>query len=60
MGTEEIEVDCPFCGDPITILVDTSVERQTYIEDCEVCCRPIQFTVICAEGDVQDVELGRT
>ncbi len=25
------------------MVLDTSVSRQTYIEDCEVCCRPIQI-----------------
>lgn len=26
------------------MLLDLSVEEQTYIEDCEVCCRPIQIS----------------
>ncbi len=26
------------------MLLDTSVSRQTYIEDCEVCCNPIEVT----------------
>ena len=36
---------CPYCGEPIEILVDTSVASQSYIEDCQVCCRPITLTV---------------
>jgi hypothetical protein len=29
------------------MVLDTSVPRQTYVEDCEVCCHPIEisFTV---------------
>ena len=27
------------------MLLDTSVGSQTYIEDCEVCCNPIEVTV---------------
>ena len=27
------------------MLLDSSVRDQTYIEDCEVCCRPIEVTV---------------
>lgn len=37
----EKRIGCPYCGESITIIVDDSVPEQTYIEDCEVCCRPI-------------------
>jgi transcription elongation factor Elf1 len=39
--------DCPYCGEEISMVLDTSVPRQTYVEDCEVCCHPIEisFTV---------------
>ena len=37
----EKEIVCPYCGEYITILIDTSVAQQNYIEDCQVCCRPI-------------------
>jgi hypothetical protein len=57
---EEVEVQCPFCGEPITILVDVSVDRQSYIEDCSVCCRPIQFEVVCSENAVVSVDTGRS
>lgn len=32
---------CPYCGEPIELVVDASVQEQTYTEDCFVCCRPI-------------------
>jgi transposase-like protein len=38
---QEISIDCPYCGENITVLVDGSVEQQRYIEDCQVCCRPM-------------------
>jgi transcription elongation factor Elf1 len=43
----EHSFDCPYCGEEITMVLDTSVPRQTYVEDCEVCCHPIEisFTV---------------
>ncbi len=48
---DEIEVDCPYCGESITLVVDLSVPEQEYIEDCFVCCRPIR--VRCrADGGV--------
>ena len=36
---------CPYCGAQISMLVDPSIEKQDYVEDCEVCCNPIR--VIC-------------
>jgi len=38
-------IDCPYCGESIEILLDASIPRQQYIEDCQVCCRPITLTV---------------
>lgn len=35
---------CPYCWETISMLLDSSVRRQTYVEDCEVCCNPIQLT----------------
>lgn len=58
--TTESEVLCPFCGEPFTIIVDTSVDDQSYIEDCFVCCRPIQFRIECEEGDVLSITLQRS
>jgi transcription elongation factor Elf1 len=36
--------DCPYCGEEISMVLDLSVRRQSYVEDCEVCCRPIEIT----------------
>lgn len=33
---------CPYCWEEISMVLDTSVKSQTYVEDCEVCCNPIQ------------------
>ena len=40
-GEEEAFLDCPYCGERISMLLDLSAGGQRYIEDCEVCCRPI-------------------
>ena len=34
---------CPYCGEPAEALLDLSAGDQSYIEDCPVCCRPIEF-----------------
>lgn len=45
---------CPYCGEPIELLLDASAGDQRYIEDCQVCCRPITVTVTVDEdGDAQ-------
>lgn len=44
---------CPYCGEPISVLVDGSVFEQQYVEDCQVCCRPIVLDVtVDPDGDV--------
>ena len=34
------DIECPHCGEVISLLLDTSAGSQRYIEDCHVCCRP--------------------
>ena len=47
-------IDCPYCGETIEILVDASIPYQQYIEDCQVCCRPITLSISVEEdGTVQ-------
>jgi len=41
---------CPYCGEEISMVLDVSVPRQTYVEDCEVCCNPIEVSY-CVESD---------
>lgn len=37
---------CAFCGEPNETEVDLSAgRRQTYVEDCQVCCRPNVLSV---------------
>ena len=49
----ERDIYCPYCGELQTVLIDTLEEEQTYIEDCQVCCRPIDFIVsVDNQGDV--------
>ena len=42
---QEHWINCPYCGEAISVLIDCSVAEQDYIEDCQVCCRPINFEV---------------
>ena len=41
----EERVSCPYCAESIQVLIDAEEAGQQYIEDCQVCCRPITFIV---------------
>ncbi len=50
---EEVLVDCPFCGEPMALDVDTTGgDEQSYFEDCAVCCKPMEVFVRCEPGRV--------
>ncbi|MBE1275737.1 CPXCG motif-containing cysteine-rich protein [Enterovibrio baiacu] len=42
---DERAIDCPYCGESIQVLINSEDSGQQYIEDCQVCCRPITFFV---------------
>ncbi|QDK46990.1 CPXCG motif-containing cysteine-rich protein [Bdellovibrio sp. HCB185ZH] len=51
---------CPYCRTAISMLVDISEPgRQTYVEDCEVCCKPIQITYSADQGRLVDFSAHR-
>jgi len=41
---------CPYCWQQISMVLDPSEEVSDYIEDCEVCCRPIEIFFRFEEG----------
>ena len=49
---EEMEIMCPYCGEILTVLVDCSLEAQSYVEECQVCCQPIVLDVSVNDGEV--------
>ena len=42
---EPITIDCPYCGESFSTQVDLSAGSQSYVEDCAVCCRPIEVAI---------------
>jgi transcription elongation factor Elf1 len=56
----EHSFDCPYCGEEISMVLDDSVSRQTYIEDCEVCCRPIEITYMIEDEALVEFVAGTT
>lgn len=47
---------CPHCWETISMLLDTSLTNSQYIEDCEVCCNPIQIKIIFLNSELQDFQ----
>ena len=43
---------CPHCWDKISMLIDTSISGQNYIEDCEFCCNPIVINYTILENEI--------
>lgn len=42
---EFVAVRCPYCGERLETRVDLTADEPQYVEDCEVCCRPIEFVI---------------
>jgi len=47
---------CPYCGEEISMVLDLSVRRQAYVEDCEVCCNPIEIRYTVEDGAVAEFD----
>jgi predicted RNA-binding Zn-ribbon protein involved in translation (DUF1610 family) len=59
-GSDALEqfvgVNCPYCGEAILIRLDLSAGTQSYVEDCQVCCQPIQLSVhVADDGSLESV-----
>jgi hypothetical protein len=54
--TETIAIHCPYCGESYETVVDLSAGSQRYVEDCAVCCRPIEIALrVGDDGELIDV-----
>ncbi|HXE95638.1 MAG TPA: CPXCG motif-containing cysteine-rich protein [Dongiaceae bacterium] len=49
---------CPHCGERISMMLDLSIACQRYIEDCEVCCNPIEISYQAEEGRIVSFQAG--
>jgi len=50
---------CPYCWERISMILDPSEEASDYIEDCEVCCRPIEVIFTFSGEHLVNFEAGR-
>ncbi len=54
----EQQVHCPYCGEAFTAFIDLSQGNHHTVEDCYVCCRPIEFMIETQET-INGIELRR-
>jgi hypothetical protein len=55
---EEAIIDCPSCGEAMSLDVDTTAgEEQSYFEDCAVCCKPMEVYVKCKPGRILSISV---
>lgn len=43
--SEFVELQCPWCGEVYGSAIDLTDHSRVYIEDCQVCCQPIEVTL---------------
>lgn len=51
-----VEISCPYCGEPLELLIDCLAGAQRYVEDCQVCCRPMEVSVSIDRDGVPTVD----
>lgn len=57
---ESVWLNCPYCGEAFDTDVDCSAGSRRYIEDCPVCCRPIEIGIdVRANGELSGVRVRR-
>jgi len=56
---EEADIYCPYCGEPLTLLIDSTAGVQQYTEDCQVCCCPMIVLVQSWPDEPLSVEARR-
>ena len=59
MNKFEYFFNCPYCDEDISMLIDINFHNQYYIEDCEVCCRPIEINFTVSDGLIDLWEASR-
>jgi len=57
---EPADITCPYCGETFDTTIDCSGGDQRYIEDCPVCCRPVEFCITTGDNrELLSVTVGR-
>ncbi len=55
MLENDFEFECPYCGEGLAVRLDaTAGQKQDFIHDCEVCCKPIHIRLAFEDDEVVD------
>ncbi|MBN8887180.1 MAG: CPXCG motif-containing cysteine-rich protein [Rudaea sp.] len=53
---EFVTIHCPYCGEGFETQVDLSAGSQSYVEDCAICCKPIEIALrVSDDGELLGV-----
>ena len=52
-------IRCPYCAEAMSFVIDLSAGSQSYIEDCQVCCQPIQLSFEVFDDELTALEVDR-
>ena len=50
-------ISCPFCAEHMSIVIDLSAGGQSYVEDCQVCCQPMQISFTTDGNDLESLQV---
>ena len=50
-------IQCPYCGQAFDLVIDTSVDSQSFTTDCEICCRPFVVNAECEPGEILSLDV---
>jgi transcription elongation factor Elf1 len=55
----ERRISCPYCAEFMEVVLDLTAGSQSYIEDCQVCCQPIQISFEVNDARLQGLQVNR-
>lgn len=55
----ERRISCPYCAEYMEVVLDLSAGSQSYIEDCQVCCQPMQISFEADEDELHGLQVDR-
>jgi transcription elongation factor Elf1 len=55
----ERRIACPYCAESMEVVLDLSAGSQSYIEDCQVCCQPMQIAFDVDGNELQGLQVDR-
>lgn len=58
-GTVLRRISCPYCAEAMELVLDLSGGSQSYIEDCQVCCQPMQVSFETEDGQLLALTVDR-